>query len=203
MTDTADLRIAVILGSTRPGRNGEAVAKWVLEQTAGRDAQYDLIDLADHRLPLLEETKPPSFGQYQGEHTKKWAQTIAKYDGFIMVTPEYNHSTSGVLKNALDHIYAEWNDKAVAFVGYGVLGAARAIEHLRGIAGELQLADVRAQLSFLFSADFENYSVFQPSERQADAAQMMFGQLERWALALRALRIPQDEEPESWRVPGI
>lgn len=184
----SDLRIAIIIGSTRPGRNGKAVADWVLDQAAGRDASYDLIDLLDHPLPLLDEAVPPSAGAYHHEHTRAWAEAIAPYDGYVFVTPEYNHSTSGVLKNAIDYLYAEWNDKAAAFVGYGGLGGGRAIEHLRGIAGELQLADVRAQLSFSLVTEFENYTTFALGTHQAALAQTLFDQLERWAGALKPLR---------------
>jgi NAD(P)H-dependent FMN reductase len=109
----SELKIAIILGSTRPGRNGKAVADWVLAKASGRTgADYELIDLADYPLPHMDEAIPPSVGQYAGEHTKAWAATIGVYDGFIFVTPEYNHSTSGVLKNAIDYLYAEWNNKA-------------------------------------------------------------------------------------------
>lgn len=184
----SNLKLAVVLGSTRPGRNGKAVADWVIEQAAGRDATYELIDLADHPLPLLDEPIPPSAGQYQNEHTKKWAQTIAAYDGYVFVTPEYNHSTSGVLKNAIDYLYSEWNDKSAAFVGYGGLGGGRAIEHLRGIAAELQLADVRATLTFSLITDFENFATFTPGEHHIPAAQLLFDQVERWAGALKPLR---------------
>jgi NAD(P)H-dependent FMN reductase len=184
----SDLRIAVILGSTRPGRNGKPVADWVLEQAAGRSATYELVDLADFPLPHLDEAVPPSAGQYANDHTKAWAAKIAKYDGFVFVSPEYNHSTSGVLKNAIDYLYAEWNNKAAAFVSYGSLGGARAIEHLRAISSELQIAHVRQQLSFSLFTDFENFSTFAPGPQHTDAAQAMFGQLEAWAGALKPLR---------------
>lgn len=185
----SDLKIAVILGSTRPGRNGEAVANWVLEQASARpDASYELIDLLDYPLPHLDEPMPPSMGQYQNESTKRWAAKIAEFDGFVFVTPEYNHSTSGVLKNAIDVIYAEWNNKAAGFVGYGSLGGSRAIEHLRGVAAELQLADVRQQLSFSLFTDFENFSTFAPGPQFKDAATTMFDQLEKWAGAMRSVR---------------
>jgi NAD(P)H-dependent FMN reductase len=101
----SELKIAIIVGSTRPGRNGKAVADWVFDKAQAQvDADYDLIDLLDHPLPYIDEAIPPSMGQYAGEHTKAWAATIAPYDGYIFVTPEYNHSTSGVLKNAIDHL---------------------------------------------------------------------------------------------------
>ena len=184
-----DLKIAIILGSTRPGRNGEAVAKWVLDKASARTAAtYELVDLVDFPLPHLDEAVPPSMGQYAGEHTKAWAEKIAGYDGFVFVTPEYNHSTSGVLKNAIDYLYAEWNNKAAAFVAYGSLGGARAIEHLRGIAAELQIADVRQQLSFSLFTDFENFSTFAPGPQYDAAAIVMFDQLEAWATAMKTVR---------------
>ena len=184
-----DVKIGIIVGSTRPGRHARAVADWVLGQTSGRpDARYEIVDLADHPLPHLDEPMPPSFGQYQHDHTKAWAATIAGYDGFIFVTPEYNHSTSGVLKNAIDYVYAEWNNKAAGFVAYGSLGGARAIEHLRGVCGELQIATVRQQLSFSLFTDFENFAAFTPAPLHNDAAATLFDQLESWAGALKPLR---------------
>jgi NAD(P)H-dependent FMN reductase len=129
-----DVKIGIIVGSTRPGRHARAVADWVLGQTSGRPgARYEIIDLADYPLPHLDEPMPPSYGEYQHDHTKAWASTIGGYDGFIFVTPEYNHSTSGVLKNAIDYLYAEWNNKAAAFVSYGSLGGARDRACARGV----------------------------------------------------------------------
>ena len=185
----SDLKIAIILGSTRPGRNGKGVADWVLEQASARTgADYELVDLADYPLPHLDEAMPPALGKYAGEHTKAWAAKIAGFDGFIFVSPEYNHSTSGVLKNAIDYLYGEWNNKAAAFVSYGSLGGARAIEHLRGIASELQIAHVRAQLSFSLFADFENFSVFKPGPQHTAGTAALFDQLESWAGALKTVR---------------
>jgi NAD(P)H-dependent FMN reductase len=188
-THMADLKIAIVVGSTRPGRNGEAVAHWVLEHAQGRSAaDYELVDLADFPMPLLDEAIPPSAGQYTGEHTIAWAEKVASYDGFVFVTPEYNHSIPAALKNALDYVYAEWNDKAAAFVGYGSLGGARAVEHLRGIASELQLAHVRQTLGFSLFTDFQNFSTFAPGPQHQAAAATMFGQLESWATAMKAVR---------------
>ncbi|USX55786.1 NADPH-dependent FMN reductase [Lentzea sp. HUAS12] len=185
----SDLKIAIILGSTRPGRNGAAVADWVLTRAKERTgAAYELVDLLDHPLPHLDEAVPASAGRYAGEHTKAWAARISEFDGFVFVTPEYNHSTSGVLKNAIDFLYAEWNNKAAGFVSYGSLGGARAIEHLRAIASELQIAHVRQQLSFSLQTDFENFSVFTPSPRHDSAADVLFDQLESWAGALKTVR---------------
>jgi NAD(P)H-dependent FMN reductase len=188
----SDLKIAVILGSTRPGRNGKAVADWVVDQAMDRaGATYDLLDLADYPLPHLDEALPATFGQYAGDHTKAWAEKIAAYDGFVFVTPEYNHSTSGVLKNAIDYLYAEWSNKAAAFVSYGSLGGARAIEHLRAICAELQIAGVRQHLSFSLFTDFENFTAFSPAPSHQDMAAVLFGQLEAWAAALKPLRARQ------------
>jgi NAD(P)H-dependent FMN reductase len=189
-TVVSELKIGIILGSTRPGRNGKAVADWVLDKAQARiGADYDLIDLADHPLPHMDEPMSPMLGQYAGEHTKAWAATIAPYDGYVFVTPEYNHSTSGVLKNAIDYLYAEWTNKAAAFVSYGSVGGARAIEHLRAICSELQIAHVRQQLSFSMFTDFVNFSTFRPvAGIHDDAATVMFDQLEAWAAALKPLR---------------
>jgi NAD(P)H-dependent FMN reductase len=184
-----ELDIAIILGSTRPGRNGKPVADWITDKAGARTAaRYELVDLADHPLPHLDEPMPPAVGQYAGDHTKAWAEKIGSYDGFIFVTPEYNHSTSGVLKNAIDYLHAEWNNKAAAFVSYGSLGGARAIEHLRGICSELQIAHVRQQLSFSLFTDFENFSTFAPGPQHAELAVVMFDQLESWSAAMKTVR---------------
>ena len=183
-------RIGIILGSTRPNRNGEQVASWVLELASGRDdAEFELVDLRDFPLPHLDEPLPPSLGQYANDHTKQWAEKIASFDGFVMVTPEYNHSTSGVLKNAIDFLYTEWNNKAVGFVSYGGVGGARAAEHLRLVAGELQMADVRQQVALSLITEFENFSVFRPGDYNADALQTLLDQVVAWSTALAPLRV--------------
>lgn len=185
------LKIAVIIGSTRPGRNGTVVADWVMAQAAGRTAaEYELLDLADYPLPHLDEPVSAKAGPdlYQKDHTKAWAGKIAEYDGYVFVTPEYNHSTSGVLKNAIDFLYNEWTNKAAGFVSYGAVGGARAIEHLRGVLSELQVAHVQQQLSFSMFTDFENFTDFRPAPMHTNAAQLLFDQLERWAGAMRTVR---------------
>ncbi|CAO5186409.1 FMN reductase [Frankia sp. AiPs1] len=182
-------RIGIILGSTRPNRNGEAVARWVYDVAAQRsDAQFELVDLRDFPLPHLDEPIPPSMGQYQNEHTKQWANKIASFEGFVLVTPEYNHGTSGVLKNAIDYLYAEWNNKAVGFVSYGSVGGARAVEHLRLVAGELQMADVRQQVTLVLATEFENYSVFKPGDYQLPQLTTLLDQVVAWSTALAPLR---------------
>jgi NAD(P)H-dependent FMN reductase len=186
-------KIGIILGSTRPGRNGEAVAKWVLEHANTRgDADYELVDLADFPLPHLDEAIPPSMGQYQNEHTRNWAAKVAEFDGYVFVTPEYNHSTSGVLKNAIDFVYGEWNNKAAGFVSYGSAGGTRAVEHLRLVMGELQIADVRAQVAFSLATDFRNYSEFSPASHHVKTLNVMLDQLNAWATALQSVRVPAE-----------
>jgi NAD(P)H-dependent FMN reductase len=184
-------RIGIILGSTRPNRNGEQVAKWVYDVASRRgDAEFELVDLRDYPLPHLDEPLPPSLGQYENEHTRAWAAKIASFDGFVIVTPEYNHSTSGVLKNAIDYLYAEWNNKAVGFVSYGGVGGARAAEHLRLVAGELQMADVRQQVALSLLTEFENFSVFRPGDYNRAALDTLLDQVVAWSTALAPLRQP-------------
>jgi NAD(P)H-dependent FMN reductase len=184
-------KIGIILGSTRPGRNGAAVAAWVLEQARKRDdAEFELVDLADWPLPHLDEPIPPSAGAYAGEHTKAWAAKVAEFDGYVFVTPEYNHSTSGVLKNALDYLYAEWNNKAAGFVSYGTSGGVRAVEHLRLVASELQIATVRAQVSLSLITEFEDFRIFRPGDYQLPALEALLNQVVAWSTALAAVRAP-------------
>jgi NAD(P)H-dependent FMN reductase len=182
-------RIAIILGSTRPGRNGEAVANWVYDIANQRDdAEYELVDIAEYHLPHLDEAIPPSLGQYTQPHTKAWASKIDSFDGFVFVTPEYNHSTSGALKNAIDFLYKEWNNKAAGFVSYGSVGGARAVEHLRLVMGELQVADVRAQVALSLFTDFKDFAQFEPAPHQVQAVGTVLDQVVAWSGALAALR---------------
>jgi NAD(P)H-dependent FMN reductase len=117
-----------------------------------------------------------------------WSATIAAYHRFVFVTPEYNHSTSGALKNAIDYLYREWNNKVAAFVSYGSAGGVRAIEHLRAVASELQIAHVRQALSFSLYSDFAHLTVFKPGAEHSTAAETMFAQLESWTRAMRSIR---------------
>jgi NAD(P)H-dependent FMN reductase len=183
------LKIAVILGSTRPGRNGKAVAEWVYDVAKQRDdAEYELVDIAEYLLPHLDEIVPPSLGQYSQPHTLAWANKIASFDGFVFVTPEYNHSTSGALKNAIDFLYAEWNNKAAGFVSYGSAGGTRAVEHLRLVMAELQVADVRAQVALSLFTDFENFSNFTPAPHHEPALGVVLDQVLAWSAALAEVR---------------
>jgi NAD(P)H-dependent FMN reductase len=186
------LRIGIIVGSTRPGRRAPALAEWVLDIAKERkDAAFEIVDIGDYDLPVLDEPMPPSMGNYAQEHTKKWAAKIASLDGFVFVTPEYNHSISGALKNAIDFVYAEWNNKAAGFVSYGTTGGARAVEHLRGIMAEVQVADVRAHVSLSLFTDFENFSTFKPADWHLVQVNTMLDQLVLWSGALKTVREQQ------------
>ena len=181
-------RIAIIIGSTRPGRNGESVARWVLEHSAKRDGvEYELVDLAEWNLPHLDEPMPAAMGQYANDHTKAWAAKIAEFDGYLFVTPEYNHSTSGALKNAIDFVGAEWYNKAAGFVSYGVFGGARAVEHLRLVLSQLQVATVSAFVGLSLQHDFENWSL-KPTAAAEAGLTPLFDQLESWSTALATVR---------------
>jgi len=183
------LKIAIITGSTRPGRKSEAVARWVHDIAAKRsDASFEVVDIAAFNLPLLDEAVPPIMNQYAKPHTKAWAAKIATFDAFVFVTPEYNHSTSGALKNAIDFLYREWNDKAAGFVGYGSVGGARAVEHLRLVMGEIKVADVRAQVALSIFTDFENFSMLKPGPQQEAAVNAMLDDLVPWGQALQTMR---------------
>ena len=185
----APVRVAIIAGSTRPGRKADTVARWVHGIAARRgDATYEVVDLADYGLPLLDEPVPPMAGRYQHPHTLKWAATVASFDAYVFVTPEYNRSVPAALKNALDYLHAEWNDKAAGFVGYGFHGGVHAIEHLRLILGELKIADIRSPVTLLFGDDFQGYAEFTPRALQEQRVTAMLDELTAWASALQALR---------------
>jgi NAD(P)H-dependent FMN reductase len=183
------IKVAVICGSTRPGRNGAAVARWVYEVAEKRDdAQFELVDIQDYHLPLLDEPLPPSMGQYAKPHTKTWAAKINSFDAFVFVTPEYNHGTCAALKNAIDFLFKEWNDKAAGFVGYGGSGGVRAVESLRLVMGELKVADVRAQVQLSMFTDFENFSVFKPGPTKEKSVNDMLDEVIVWGTALKNVR---------------
>ena len=183
------LKIAFIVGSTRPGRKGEAVAKWAYEIARKRDdASFALLDLATFELPLLDEPIPAALASYSHPHTKTWSAAIASFDGYVFVTPEYNHGTSGALKNAIDFLYSEWTDKAAGFIGYGYAMGARAIENLRLVMASLQVATVRPHVGLSLAADFEGGTVFKPKETQEKNLHSVLDHVIAWSGALKVLR---------------
>jgi NAD(P)H-dependent FMN reductase len=193
-------RIAIIIGSTRPGRRGEAVARWVAEvagqhpAVAAGDATFEVVDLAEVGLPLLDEPVPAMYGEYRNAHTRRWAATIGSFDGFVVVTAEYIHSVPAALKNAIDFLFAEWNDKAAGFVSYGVHSGTRAVEHLRLSMVELKVTNVRTQVA-LSRTDFKitdptEPGVFAPGEHQEPTLNKMLDEVIAWSRALKPLRDP-------------
>ncbi len=183
------LRIGIILGSTRPGRRGDQIAAWVLETArAHGGADYELIDLADHALGNLDEPGNPVHQRYEHPNTRRWGRLIDDFDGFVFVTPEYNHSYSGALKNALDHVYREWNDKAAGIVSYGGWAAGvRAAEALRLVLAELQVATVRAQPAVALIPAFST-GVFVAADGLEASVTGMLDQVLAWSGALRTVR---------------
>ncbi len=183
------LKVGIIIGSTRPGRKAEAIARWVHDIASRRtDAAFEIVDIMDFNLPLLDEPIPPAMGQYSQPHTKAWAARIARFDGFVFVTPEYNHGPSAALKNAIDFLYREWNNKSAGFVGYGGNGGARAVEILRQVVSNVELADVRAQVGLSLFTDFENLTTFKPASHLEPAVTAMIDQVVAWGGALKPLR---------------
>ena len=152
------------------------------------DAEFELVDIKDFNLPLLDEAMPPIMGQYSKPHTKAWAAKIGTFDAYVFVTPEYNHGISGALKNAIDFLFAEWNNKAAGFVSYGGASGARAVEQLRLVLAEVQMATVRLQVLLSMYSDFENFSVFKPDSRKETSVNEMLDQLVAWGGALKPLR---------------
>jgi len=190
------LKIGIIIGSTRPNRVGAEVGRWVFDQCQLRnDAEFELVDLISFNLPLLDEPVPPLMAtEYAKEHTKIWSEKINSLDAFIFVSPEYNHSTSGALKNAIDYLYREWNDKAAGFVSYGSMGGVRAVEHLRLIMAELQVATVRSQVALSLMTDFENFSVFKPAPYHQKNLDTLIDQLLKWGKILKTVRVGDESE---------
>lgn len=185
------MKIAIIVGSTRPGRTGSAIGQWVKEQADGHEsgASFDLLELADFDLQLLNEPTVPGAAnrQYENPQTREWGKAIDQYDGFVFVTPEYNHGVPAAFKNALDVLYPEWNNKAVAFVAYGADGGVRAVEQWRQIVANVMMADVRAQVSLNMFTDFKD-GAFEPVERRAGEITTVLDQLTAMAGAVRTLR---------------
>jgi NAD(P)H-dependent FMN reductase len=189
------LRVAIIIGSTRPGRNGEAVGRWIYEKAKNRDdAEYELVDIKDYNLPLLDEPIPPSMGRYSNEHTKIWSSKIDSFDAYVFVTPEYNHGIPGALKNAIDFLFKEWNNKVAGFVSYGSAGGVRAVEQLRLVMAEVKVATVRAQVQLSLFTDFENFSTFRPHDIHGNSTNNMLDEVISWASAMKTLRTKVDGE---------
>lgn len=184
--------IKVITGSVRPNRFNIQPAEWIYRLASERPDMMDveLIDLADIALPFLDEPKSPKQQEYTKPHTIKWAKLIEASDGFIFVTPEYNHSLSPVLKNALDFLYFEWNYKPASFISYGTeAGGSRSVEHLRAVCGELKMYDLREQLVISNYWDgLDATGKYQFNEKQHEMAERILGELAYWADVMKRAR---------------
>lgn len=176
------LNIGIILGSTRRGRVSPQVGEWVKNVADKRgDANYEIVDIAEYKLPLLGEADAT-------EQATAWNTKLASLDGFVFIVQEYNHSISAALKNALDYARDAWKNKAAGIVSYGSVGGARAAEHLRGILGELSVADVRVHPALSLFTDFENGTVFKPADLHLTNVNDMLNQVLAWSGALKTLR---------------
>jgi NAD(P)H-dependent FMN reductase len=184
------MKIGIIICSIRPGRVGESVAKWVHDLAVKRDdAEYELVDLAEFDLPLLREATVPGAAnrQYDVPQTRAWSAKIDSLDGFVWVTPEYNHGVPAAMKNAFDVLYPEWSHKAVGFVAYGADGGVRSVEHWRVITANARLMAVRAQVSMSTFIDFHE-GAFTPQDRRAKEVSNVLDQVVETTRALAALR---------------
>lgn len=189
------ISLKVLTGSTREGRFADQAAAWIAKEAEKHEElAVEVLDLRDYEMPFFDSAMSPSTKRkpYPHESVERWTAKIAEGDAFIIVSPEYNHSTSGVMKNALDWVYKEWNNKAVGFVSYGSTGGARAVEHLRLIAIELQMAPVRESVHFLgneyFPVAFGDRNFAPMLEKHTDEAQKLLTQLTKWATALKSIR---------------
>ena len=186
------LKLAIVIGSIRPNRFGGHAAQWIEEVARRRgDFEVELIDLKDYPMPLFAEEASPLYAPSKDEVARRWQKKVGEFDGYIFVSAEYNRGVPAVLKNALDYAYPEWNKKPAAFVGYGSVGAARAIEQLRLIAIELQMAPIRTGVH-IQGADF--MAVWKGGKDIADLSYLpqnatdMLDQLAWWTNALKAAR---------------
>lgn len=172
--------IGIFVGSVRDGRLGEQVGNWVLGGAQGHEGfEYQLLDLAEFNVPHLAAAVPPGAAnkQYDDPAVSSWSQAVDACDAFVFVTPEYNHSVPGTMKNAFDSLGPEWQGKPVAFVGYGSDGAIRAVEHWRQIVANFSMFDVRSQIGLSLFDDVQDCNL-RPRERKQQALTAMLGDLE-------------------------
>ncbi len=195
MQNTQPLHINVIAGSTREGRFSDKAAAWIAGELKKQEGvSAEVLDLRDYAMPFFNEAVTPSYKTepYKNEAVARFTKKIAQGDAFVLVTPEYNHGTSAVLKNALDWVYQEWNNKPVAFVSYGSVGGARAVEHLRLNAIELEMAPIRTSVHIpgeqYFPVMFGKAPAAELFASLAKKSEPMIAQLLWWARALQQAR---------------
>jgi NAD(P)H-dependent FMN reductase len=192
-------KIGIIVGSTRDVRFSDHPANWIRDVASERsDMEFELLDLRDYPMPFFDERASPAYGTPQDEVAQRWGKKIASLDGFIIVTAEYNRGPPAVLKNALDYAYNEWNNKPVAFVGYGSVGGARSIEQLRLNAIELQMAPIRVGVHIQWPV----YTAVKDGKRLKEfdflnqSAKDMLDQLAWWTSALKKARQQEGVQKE-------
>lgn len=185
------MKIGIISGSVREGNNATAVSEWVLDFATKRGdegVEYEIVHLSEYELPLMGAKVPAEYQEKANAAIQAWSEKMASFDGYIFITPEYNHALGGALKNALDYLKPEVANKAAAMVGYGSLGGARAHENLRIILGELSVASVHTTTNFSLMTDFENMSVFKPNAYHEVNANGMLDDLLLWSKAFATIR---------------
>lgn len=190
------VKIGVIIASTRPKRYGGQIADWVKTITdKDDDADYTFLDLKDINLPFLDEPKLPAEGNYEHEHTQKWAESIATQDGFLLVTAEYNHGIPAPLKNALDTLFNEWRNKPVGFLGYGAMGGARSIEHLVGVTVNLEMIPQNASgkgTHIMLFQSLDEQGRFVATERHERSLTKNLANLVKWSRIMKKVRATED-----------
>ena len=188
------LNVGLIVGSTRPNRFADKPVQWLVEGASARpDLRLAVLDLRDFRLPFFNEPAPPAYtgGAYSDPAAETWRKRIGEFDAFVAVVAEYNHGPTAVLKNAFDSAFIEWQRKPIAFVGYGGVGATRAIETLRGVVIELQMAPIRHEVNIAmepFLGILQNGRTLNDYDYLVQSREAMFDHLAWWGEALKAAR---------------
>lgn len=184
-------KIKIIVGSVREKRFAQQPAEWIAAE-AKKLTEFDveILDLKDYPMPFFEEPVSPSYitEPYKHPIVAKWTKKIEEADGFIIVAAEYNHGYTAVLKNALDYVYKEWHNKPVAFVGYGSVGGARAVEQLRQVAVELHMTPIREAVHIVAYWNMLDEQGKLKTESLVHSATAMLAQLKWWTKALKVAR---------------
>jgi len=185
--------LQIIIGSTRPGRVGPAIADWIYEYAIAHDGfNVELIDLAEVNLPLFDEPKHPRYREYEHQHTKDWSAIVSRADAFIFVVPEYNYGFNAAVKNAIDYLHDEWRGKPVGFVSYGgVAAGTRAVQMLKQVVTALRMVPIPESVSIPFVRQFiDQQARLMPNEVMEQAAAAMLDELAAWTAALDPIRRP-------------
>jgi NAD(P)H-dependent FMN reductase len=187
--------LQVIIGSTRPGRVGPAVADWIYEQAITHGGfNVELIDLAEVNLPMFDEPKHPRLRDYTHQHTRDWSATVSRADAFIFVLPEYNYGFNAAVKNAIDYLHYEWRGKPVGFVSYGgVAAGTRAVQMLKQVVTALKMVPIPESVNIPFVQQFlDDQGRLEPNQVMDQAATTMLDELAAWTAALQPIREPAE-----------